>query len=103
MNNHDRAKMFREAADRIWRGANVWSCLAILAAGGTTKDASGYDEMFHPDYNGYYTGSAWGIRWVRRLPSDDYGVTKFTSPTLKRCRTLALLFAAAMAEEGDLP
>ena len=87
----DRAEIYRRAAEMIASGGEYYSCWAIsLAADSNATDfecpeSNIYAEKFCP-HDGY--PYAWAF-----LASKDWGA---------KGRVLALCFAAAMAETGDL-
>ena len=82
------AAVYLEAARMIAEQEEECSCLAIDMAvsdcGIFTAQRKAFHQQFKPSRILYY---AWGGQW---------------GETRRHCRILALLFAAAMAEAGDL-
>lgn len=87
------AAIYRRAAVRQARD-KYCSCLAIVCVDkrslrnwdGFTNAAEAYAEMFKP-FKKTHSHCSWGNRWKEDA---------------QECRILALCFAAAMAEAGDL-
>ncbi len=70
-----------------WRA----SCLAVKEVGGSDADSKKYGEMFCPI--GDANLRAWGWDWHQGNEHES---------VVQKCRVLALLFAHAMHETGDL-
>lgn len=95
-------EVYRSAAKRLAAGiGGPYSCVA-LNQGLNSPLCRAYVEMFQPEPE-VYEGLAWGAAW-----SDNFGLVPMNEVGLlndesaQSCRILALCFAAAMAETGDL-
>ncbi len=85
-----KAEIYRKAAKQVANGDDYQMCYAIDDAAGNNEEA---DSVFTPIFSprqGMGNSESWGREFSADLPER------------KRCRVLALCFAAAMAEAGDL-
>ena len=86
MYSNRKAKVFYLAACAQDAEFHSFSCNSlVMVTRGEPERVTDYADMFRPDVTD--NGTAWGVDW-----GDDK----------QACRVLALLFAAAMAEAGDL-
>lgn len=89
----ERAEIYRNAAMRIENDESEFSCLAVrdvinpLVASEHIPESVAYDNTFRPAKTENY---AWGTDWSMK------------EKRRKKIRILALCFAAAMAETGDI-
>lgn len=93
--------VYLEAAQKHFSGPNWGSCKSIarevsVDAKFSCPEVKKYCDMFRPD-GATSDALAWGIDWagpgVSLYEGDD---------VIRECRVLALCFAAAMHETGDL-
>lgn len=91
MTPKQRAAAYRRAAARIRRGDNVWSCVAVYRAAVEMSDYVHSDAVVE----------AYSRMFAKR-DRERLLVAEADAAGGKEWRITALLFAAAMAETGDL-
>lgn len=93
------AKIFLAAATQVEQRVNGcgWSCVHLKNAGASVTLREAYSSLFRPPEElAKEQGDAWGAAW------SDQEIPRADDPIADQCRVLALCFAAAMAETGDL-